>query len=181
MTISQSSRFFRSIARLAFAGLIAMVPASGIAQGQSGKLDAVLSQMMQNTAAAQRRDATILSRRAASGELLVEATMRFHGNGLVEARALGVEVHSVLGNIATVSIPVSKIGALADLESVEYLEAEHRVVPRLDKSVPITRADRLRTGVAPNFTGGLTGKGVIVGIIDEQLNIAAEPIDHKQR
>ena len=52
---------------------------------------------------------------------------------------------------------------------------DHRLSPlpesgsALEKSSPATRADTLRTGVAPNWSG-LTGKNVIVGIIDDGLD-----------
>ena len=102
------------------------------------------------------------------GEILVETILRFEGN-LDGVQAQGAIVRSVIGNIATVDIPVGKLAAVAALSNVLSIEASHAQPLRLDKSVAAARADTLRTGTPPNWSGG-TGKGVIVGIIDSGID-----------
>ena len=100
------------------------------------------------------------------GGTLVEAILRFEGS-LDGVKAQGAIVRSVMGNIATVDIPVGKLAAVAALSNVLSIEASHAQPLRLDKSVAAARADTLRAGTPPTWSAG-TGKGVIVGIIDSK-------------
>jgi subtilisin family serine protease len=102
------------------------------------------------------------------GASFVETIVRFDGN-LDAVRAQGALVRSVMGNIATVDIPAGKLAAVAALPGVMSIEAARAQPLRLDRSVPDTRADTLRTGTPPSWTAG-TGKNVIVGVIDSGLD-----------
>jgi len=102
------------------------------------------------------------------GAAFVETLLRFDGDSLARVTAAGGQVRSVLGNIATVDIPIERISEIADLPEVVYIEAAKRQVQRLNYSVTATRANLLRSGTAPNWTG-LGGANVIVGIIDDGL------------
>ena len=66
-------------------------------------------------------------------------------------------------------MPVGAVAAMAALDGVASIELARKLVKRLNVSVPATGATLLRTGVAPNWTGS-TGKGVIVGIVDDGLD-----------
>jgi subtilisin family serine protease len=144
-----------------------------------------------NAAAAERMDATmravaafpslahkLVPRPAQSSTLMqaqgvpensVRALMRFHGDALAGVRALGVHVGSIVSNIATIDIPASMIDRVAAVPGVIYIEAAKRLPVQLDKSVPATHANTLRTGTGLNLTGA-TGKGVIVGIVDDGID-----------
>ncbi len=98
----------------------------------------------------------------------VETLLRYQGDSLEGVVAAGGRVRSVLGNIASVDIPVASLAAIAELPEVVYVELARHQVQRLNVSVPATRATLLRGGTAPNFTG-VTGKNVIVGIVDDGL------------
>ncbi len=98
----------------------------------------------------------------------VETLLRYQGESLEGVVAAGGRVRSVLGNIASVDIPVASLAAIAALPEVVYIELARPQVQRLNVSVPATRATLLRGGMAPNFTG-VTGKNVIVGIVDDGL------------
>lgn len=88
---------------------------------------------------------------------------------LAALRAAGAQVHSRLGPIATAEVPVAALGELAALEGIASMELARTMVPKLNVSVPYTGAATLRAGAPPNWTG-LTGKGVIVGIIDDGID-----------
>lgn len=152
-------------------GVISMALAAAsfaaTAAGETTKLDAALTSLARQDSAGIAA-ARIARRAAPAGQDLVQTIVR-HTGDLAELRALGGVVRSVIGDIATVDLPANKIAAAAALASVVSIEAARTPVARLDVSVPATRAEALRTGTGPNWTG-ITGKGVIVGIVDDGLD-----------
>lgn len=131
------------------------------------KLDVDLRRQLDNHSAAK------LDPRARAVESeRIAVTVHFAGDGLAAMQALGVTIRSVLGDVATVMVPIDRLAAVAALPQVLRLEVPSRRVPRLDKSVPYTRADQLRSGtLAAGWSGG-TGKGVLVGVIDTGIDIS---------
>ncbi len=151
---------------LLMAALVALLN-HAMALADPAKLDAKLRFAAENSATSSLRHSQSLS---TSTSPLLEATVRFTGNGLDELRARGVLVRSILGDVASVSIPPSRLTEVAALSQVLRLESAKRPVIRLDQSVPATHAQLLRSGVNPaNWIGG-TGQGVLVGIIDTGLD-----------
>ncbi|MBP8297194.1 MAG: S8 family serine peptidase [Burkholderiales bacterium] len=113
-----------------------------------------------------------LKKSAASGRLPVLiriAAGADEGITMAALRLAGANVHSRLGPIATAEVPIRAVGALAALESVVSMELARPLVSRLNISVPSTGAATLRSGAAPNWSG-LTGKGVIVGVVDDGID-----------
>jgi subtilisin family serine protease len=84
-------------------------------------------------------------------------------------RNAGANVRSQLGPIVTADIPVVAVQSIAALDVVASIELARPLKSRLNVSVPGTGAGSLRTGIAPTWTG-LTGKGVVVGIIDDGID-----------
>jgi minor extracellular serine protease Vpr len=86
-----------------------------------------------------------------------------------ELEARGVEILTVVEDIATARIPLSRVREVAALESVRYLELSGRSPALLDSS-------RRRTGVLTVHQGGgglpqaFNGAGVIVGVLDGGLD-----------
>jgi subtilisin family serine protease len=103
-------------------------------------------------------------------EPVVKTLLRFRGD-LSGAEALGAKVRSVLGDVATVDIPLSALESVSELSNVVYVEAPRKVRPLLNVSVPATGADLLRSGTPPNWTGN-TGRNVVVGIVDTGLDLS---------
>ena len=137
-----------------------------IAATGAQKFDADLMRVMANPPPAASADP--ISTSAKLQAAYVETLLRFEGKSLDRVVAAGGQVRSVLGNIATVDIPISALAAISALPEVIYIEAARHQVQRLNFSVPATRATLLRGGTAPAFTG-FTGKNVIVGIVDDGL------------
>ena len=154
--------------RLCLPILMLAMFASGAATGNP-KLDAhlLVAQAEQQRISALKPAERI---KAAAAVADLEVLIRFEGDGVAKIRAAGGMVRSVLGNIASVTLPASALEAVVALPEVIYLEVPPPPVKRLNVSVPATRASLLRTGTAPNWTGNVgTGAGVIVGVIDDGI------------
>ncbi|MFY9268696.1 MAG: S8 family peptidase [Candidatus Manganitrophaceae bacterium] len=147
--------------------ILLLVPA--IAFPASPKIDPKLTLMVQkgNRQETARRQG-LLKPNPAGGEPLVGTILRFQGD-LTGVEKLGGRVESIIGDIATVDIPLNAVELVSKLPNVVYIEAPRRMRPRLDVSVPATRADTLRGGTPPNWTGR-TGKNVVIGIIDSGID-----------
>ncbi len=148
------------------AAALAVIPigAHAATAMQPDKLDATLSAVAKHGSA----KPALMHIEPGIAEPFVQAILRFEGS-LDAVRAQGVRVRSVMGNIATVDIPASKVAAVAALPGVASIEASRKQPLRLDRSVPAARADTLRVGTPPNWTTG-TGKNVIVGVIDSGID-----------
>ena len=133
-----------------------------------GKLDAALTAVVESSKASAAVTPRMLRVTGKEGEARVRTILRYTGS-LDEVKAQGAVIRAVMGDIATVEIPESKVAAVAALPTVVSIEAAQPVSKRLDISVPATRADALRTGTPGAWTGG-TGKGVIVGIVDDGVD-----------
>ena len=75
-----------------------------------------------------------------------------------------IQLNRIAGDIYTAELPVSQLVELAQLSSIESIEAGRRWYPLLDSSLPETKADVVHNGIGGSL--GRTGKGVLVGIID---------------
>ncbi|MEO8754925.1 MAG: S8 family serine peptidase, partial [Casimicrobiaceae bacterium] len=165
--MSKAQGFARLLAAVwAAIAIAAAMPAN--AATQASKLDATLTGVVQQGSAAAGINPKLLRVEPATMQTMIRTILRFEGS-LDEVRAHRAIVRSVIGDIATVEIPADQLAAVAALKSVISIEAVHMVPPRLDVSVPATRADALRTGVPGAWTGG-TGKGVIVGVVDDGVD-----------
>ncbi len=157
------------VSRLRLSTLIAATMLAAVTATANPKLDANL---LQSAAEQQRISALKPAERIAAAAAVadLEVLIRFEGDGVAKIRAAGGKVRSVLGNIASVTLPASALAAVVALPEVIYLEVPPAPVKRLNISVPATRASQLRSGTAPNWTGNVgTGAGVIVGIIDDGI------------
>lgn len=83
---------------------------------------------------------------------------------LAALEALGVKVTLRLDGILTARIPLDRVEETAALDFIRYIEVGTPVSPMLDKARPAAGVDKVHSGEGADMP--LTGKGVVVGIID---------------
>ncbi|HTP42639.1 MAG TPA: hypothetical protein VML36_09470, partial [Nitrospiria bacterium] len=129
----------RPLVMLCFGLLVGLfvTPGSAKAQGMRDKLSPrlrmVTSGRTELVESARRR----LHLRTFPGnpEPMVDAFVRVKGNPK-ELEAYGVRVRSILGDVATVDIPLNALETIAGHPEVIRIEEARRLKPRLDVSVP---------------------------------------------
>ena len=86
--------------------------------------------------------------------------------------ALGVGVNTQAGGVTTIQARLEQVPAILSLEGVKKLSASTRVRPMGDVSVPEIGADELwDPSPNPPSYSGLTGNGIVVGIVDSGLDL----------
>ncbi len=98
------------------------------------------------------------------GTVYVGALVVTNDGSIDGLEELGVLVGGVLGDVVVARIPVTSLGAVTALPSVEFAEAVERLSPLTNLSVPETGAPIFRNDT------GLDGSGVIVGVIDSGVD-----------
>ena len=100
----------------------------------------------------------------------VKTIVKFNEN-LDGVEKIGGKIGSIIGDIATVQIPLGSLEALSRLENIVYVEAAKKKKPKLRFSVPETGVNLLRGGTPPPWTG-VTGRNVVIGFVDSGLDLA---------
>ncbi len=152
---------------LIFLLLIGTASADGLSG--SSKLDPMLTLINQGKLSINIAKSLGVARVTPSLETRVQTIVRFKGD-LSGIEALGGEIGAILGDIATVDLPLNALAAVSQLPNIIYVEAAKKMKPRLDVSVPETGASLLRSGTPPVWTG-FTGKGVVIGIVDTGIDL----------
>ena len=132
------------------------------------KLDPMLKALFQSSTTTGIEQAMNRTKGNSAQVSMVRTVVKFTGD-LSAIKALGGEIGSIMGDIATIDIPVGSLEALSRIENIRYVEASKRLKPTLDISVPETGAGLLRDGTPPVWSG-FTGKDVIVGIVDTGID-----------
>ncbi|MGH7494363.1 MAG: S8 family serine peptidase [bacterium] len=136
--------------------------AAELSQQAANKLDArlrlLLTQAQPGTALAKTTSAA-LGENGASVRVFIKTS-----GAIAELRAAGVQLQSTSGDIATAVLPLSNLEAVANLNSVVYIEAAKMYRFHNDVGRVQTRAN----SVQQQFK--LTGRGVIVGVLDSGID-----------
>ncbi len=108
--------------------------------------------------------AGVVSIDLAGAEPVIPVAVVVRDNG-VEVRQQGYAVVAQIGDVLTTRVPASRLAHLAGLPSVVFVEASTIQRPLVhDVSVPETKAVQARQAF------NLTGKGVLVGVIDTGID-----------
>jgi hypothetical protein len=132
----RANRFRRWIA-IALAPLVVPMTPSGRAAdlAPAQKLDATLAAIARDASGRAAAQSAPTNSDPGRPERSVETILRFDGN-LDAVRAQGAVVRSVMGDIATVDIPVSRLAAVAALPGVVSIQAAHPQPRRVEPSSP---------------------------------------------
>jgi subtilisin family serine protease len=106
-------------------------------------------------------------------EPMVDTLVLFQGNPKAIER-YGARVRSVLGNVATVEIPLSGLERASAHPGILRIQEAKKLKPRLDVSVPETGANSVWGNsirpLAPTWAGN-TGRNVIIGVVDTGIDL----------
>ncbi|MBN1540501.1 S8 family serine peptidase [candidate division KSB1 bacterium] len=138
-----------------------LVAGSGFAQ--MGKLDPQLGLLWRYPERIEQKASTESMIYKTVDEVWVEAIVT-HDGGLVDYGAVGATVLWKHDAMAVVRIPVRRLNELAEQRGVRYVEAPHISRLKLDESAAKIGAPQVWR------TQGLTGKNVIVGVIDSGID-----------
>lgn len=100
----------------------------------------------------------------------VRALVLMGEGGKAQLEGAGFAIKGHIGDVVSTTVPLDRLESLAGLPDIVYVEGATRYRPALDRSVPDTRADQLRRRELDGSFSGMTGKGVVVGIIDSGLD-----------
>ena len=79
-------------------------------------------------------------------------------------KALGVYVGTKAGSVWTAQVPLESVAAFTNLAGIKYIALDAPIFPLMDSARRQTHADSAQQGI--NMPAGVSGKGVVVGIID---------------
>ncbi len=146
------------------------------AQASVTKLDPALQRAWQHS------DVKASTAKAAQKQPYVSALLQLVDVADAQAveqglQSMGVQVRSRTGSVMSVQVPRSALAKVAALAEVKRLEGARPLPQRLFKSVAATGATSLRTQTPPQWQG-LTGKGVIVGVVDDGFDFLHPSLRH---
>ena len=90
-------------------------------------------------------------------------------SALSEIENLGLQINSIVDKRITLNIPQSLITTLANIDGLERIELGTPIFPTLDNAREYSETNKVHNGI--ELTSGYTGKGVIVGIIDQGIQL----------
>lgn len=120
---------------------------------------------------AQKKEAALKNGMNAPADRTVSAFISVDDSKVVdELRKHGVTVRSVLGDVVTASLPLSCINTIAAIDGVKNIQAGSEVRLLMDAARADANVDACHT--ATESLGDYTGKGVVVGIVDNGFEYA---------
>jgi subtilisin family serine protease len=113
---------------------------------------------------------TLASDASAKTDAVLHLLVRGDASSIRAAvEAVGGSVETTIGDISTVRLPASQVGAVAQRAGVTQIEQGARYRTRNDSARVVTGVARVHAGQSP-LTQAYTGEGVIVGIIDSGID-----------
>ena len=142
--------------------VLMFVWASGSVWGQDGnKLDPSLQLLLNQPGLAARPTFSPLARVTAS-DTTIDVFIRTTSTPTFSIP--GMKIKSVMGTLMIASVPVSRLFDVTTNPAVQFIQAAHVWKPMLDASVNAVKGTQTRNAYR------VTGKGVVVGIIDTGID-----------
>lgn len=149
--------------------LIAVILSAAF-HAQAQKLSPNTSLML-NDWEAQKKEAVQKNGMNAPANRMVSAFISVDDSKVAdELRKHGVTVRSVLGGVVTASLPISSINTIAAIDGVTNIQAGTEARLLMDNARADANVDACHT--ATESLGDYTGKGVVVGIVDNGFEYA---------
>lgn len=149
--------------------LIAVILSAAF-HAQAQKLSPNTSLML-NDWEAQKKEAVQKNGMNAPADRMVSAFISVDDSKVAdELRKHGVKVRSVLGGVVTASLPISSINTIAAIDGVTNIQAGTEARLLMDNARADANVDACHT--ATESLGDYTGKGVVVGIVDNGFEYA---------
>ena len=141
---------------------LVFVWASGVAWGQDlNKLDPALKLLLKQPELAARPTFSALTTATAT-DTSIDVFIRT--TSTPNFSIPGMKIKSILGTIIIASVPVSRLLDVTTNPAVQFIQAAHAWKPMLDSSVNAVKGTQTRNAYR------VTGKGVVVGIIDTGID-----------
>ena len=86
---------------------------------------------------------------------------------------MGVQVRFQIGKMVALNIPADRLQSLEDVEEIRYVKADEMMRPTNDLARKETKADQIvetAKATAAGLPQAYTGKGVVLGIIDQGID-----------
>ena len=99
-------------------------------------------------------------------EGLVEVVVKFHGDIMSVGAKVGADVEILTSNYAIATLDINKLNEFYKYNEVEYIEAPKNLTYFIHNSLRAACISAVQSGTSYN----LTGKGVIVGVIDSGID-----------
>lgn len=98
----------------------------------------------------------------------VLATIELHSpEALDSLRALGADVKTTFGSFAIVALPLDQARHAAGITTIKTIDFGSSATPLLDEARKPTNVDEVHNGSLRGLPQDFTGKGVLVGIVDQ--------------
>lgn len=151
--------------RLSFVIAFSLIALSS-ALGQN-KLSPMLRQtIMESSVHSPVNDSTLATvKTSRADKTYISAFICFKDASAIEdAERLGAIIRTRTNRFATTFLPVDALDELSSIESIEYIEMGSPTMQKMDEAKKASNVNAMLEGT--NLPQGLTGKDVIVGIID---------------
>lgn len=84
--------------------------------------------------------------------------------------SMGVEVMCKFDGFVTAKIPVDRIEKVGELDNVVQIDISRLLQPKTDIASSVTNADKAWEGLSNGLCNDYTGKGVLVGVVDQGIH-----------
>ncbi|MBR4297348.1 MAG: S8 family peptidase [Bacteroidaceae bacterium] len=148
---------------LLLAGALALSAVTMAQVAVQPKWDFTLERMMRG----QQQTLLPATRGAGSGVTSVTIEVTDAAEVMTFIQNAGYKTTQITDNVVTAIIPISFVEQLATLESVRLMNGPVKMQSAMDKAREVAGVDDIHTNALNEFETPFTGKGVIVGVIDQ--------------
>lgn len=125
--------------------------------------------LVEHSRGIQDYSSTLAKPRAINGVECVDCFIFMNGTSTTELEKSGVTVTGKYSHFVTAQVPIGKIEQVAGLKTVRQVEIARNMRHFTDEACGVTNADKVWEGTNYGIPENITGKDVVIGIIDEGI------------